>query len=374
MKVAIVNHWSPDFPGGAEVWVRALCQGLEARGHSCEVFTPDAWRKEGPGRIGVPVVFAPGRLVRLAAHLGLSGFDSPLFNPKVPEDCAVIYSTSALPFGLALRNRQPMIFGTHDAFVPNELPGIDSLQLIPIYALRLIRRSRRVSIHTLTPTQTARFRRARVPIREIPPDIVLPPDVVRPSLAPEFRVLYLGRIERRKGAGLLLRVAKAIGRIPGVTLSIAGRCPPEFELELRESRVDERVRLLGYVTDAERDRLLETSDALLLLSDREAAPLVAFEAWARGVVVISTWRAISEIEVPDGSITAGRTAADVLAAVQHLQELWRTDPEAFLSRKVRISDHMRAAHDPRSSMDALIGMLEGAAMGIPLPGATEAAR
>lgn len=100
-------------------------------------------------------------------------------------------------------------------------------------------------------------------------------------------LLFLGRIHPDKGAHTAIEVA----RRAGMPLVIAGIVQDEgYFRELVEPHIDgERVRFLGPVGPAERDRLLGGAAALLhLIAFQEPFGLSVVEALATGTPVIAT--------------------------------------------------------------------------------------
>ncbi len=96
-------------------------------------------------------------------------------------------------------------------------------------------------------------------------------------------VLTVGRIEPRKNQ---LTALDAVERLPGLLLVCAGA----IHDEAMAARLDasSRCRLLGRVSDAERDLLYRNAEALLLPSLYEGFGLTVLEAMRQGVPVIAT--------------------------------------------------------------------------------------
>jgi glycosyltransferase involved in cell wall biosynthesis len=128
----------------------------------------------------------------------------------------------------------------------------------------------------------------------------VPPDVLRSDKL----VVFLGRLEQRKGIDLLLDAADEIlGGDPDAVLLIAGRDVENWEPrlpDLVDRRYRARVHLLGEVTDAAREKLLARAHCVVFPSRYESFGLVPLEAFVHGVpVVASASGAIPEV-VLDG--------------------------------------------------------------------------
>jgi glycosyltransferase involved in cell wall biosynthesis len=105
----------------------------------------------------------------------------------------------------------------------------------------------------------------------------------------EPRLLCVGRLIPVKGHLVLLRaVAQARGRVPGLTLDIAGHGPLEPALReyVRELGLGEVVRFLGFVSPVQ--RAVEESAIVVVPSLGEGFGMVALEAMERARPVIAS--------------------------------------------------------------------------------------
>jgi glycosyltransferase involved in cell wall biosynthesis len=108
------------------------------------------------------------------------------------------------------------------------------------------------------------------------------PDVPR-STPPSF--LYMGRLKRYKGVDLAIRaLGLARRRQPGLTLDIAGTGNDRARLErlARELGVGAAVRFHGFVTEADKLRLLRATWANVFPSPKEGWGITVVEAAACG--------------------------------------------------------------------------------------------
>ncbi len=101
------------------------------------------------------------------------------------------------------------------------------------------------------------------------------------------RILYVGRLDQRKG---IMDLLGAVSRIPQVSLSIAGNGPLQ---KLIAERIDKlglkkRVRLLGRIHRDKIPELYHTYDLLVLPSHYEGFGLVILEAMASGTPVLTS--------------------------------------------------------------------------------------
>jgi len=96
-------------------------------------------------------------------------------------------------------------------------------------------------------------------------------------------VVSLGALIPRKGHDIVI---EAVGRLPGVTLLIAGEGPERARLEAVARPYGDRVRLLGSVPHAELPRLLAAADVMALASSSEGLANAWVEALACGTPVV----------------------------------------------------------------------------------------
>lgn len=101
-----------------------------------------------------------------------------------------------------------------------------------------------------------------------------------------LRLLYLGRLERDKGVPLLLDAVRNVGGECELTIAGWGAAEPLVREAVRK---DGRIRFVGVVREAERQRLLSGSDAVIVPSAvDETFGLTVVEAYARGTPVIAS--------------------------------------------------------------------------------------
>ena len=149
----------------------------------------------------------------------------------------------------------------------------------------------------------------------------------RPTVDPDAPLVFLGRLERIKGAHTAIAVARRSGR----RLVLAGNVVDEpeakryFETKIRPHLGDDRVRYIGPVDDARKNRLLGEAAALLMpIEWEEPFGIVMAEALACGTPVIGLRRGAVPEVVADG--TTGfvcDTVAEMALAVGRLGRLER---------------------------------------------------
>jgi glycosyltransferase involved in cell wall biosynthesis len=144
---------------------------------------------------------------------------------------------------------------------------------------------------------------------------------VAPAVAPlrqdgVLNVLWIGRLEPQKDAGLALDVARILG--PAAHLTMLGDGAEVAEIDRRIAQEKLPVMRLGHVADIAPH--LAGADVLLITSRYEGGPAVAVEALAQGVPVVSTdcSHLLREVmTIPEaGRIVPSRDAAALAAALR----------------------------------------------------------
>ncbi len=151
-----------------------------------------------------------------------------------------------------------------------------------------------------------------------------PPSTATVSGERSRTILAIGTLEPRKNLARLVRAFGALaGKDPDVTLVLAGADGPDgdhirAEVAALDTSARGRVRLAGWVDDAERERLLATASVLAYPSLDEGFGLPMLEAWQHDVAVVAA-RAGALPEVAAGAaLLADPKDVDALAdALQH---------------------------------------------------------
>lgn len=166
-----------------------------------------------------------------------------------------------------------------------------------------------------------------------------------PVVPPDAPLVFLGRIERIKGAHNAIAIAKASGR----RLLIAGNVADQryFDESVLPAVDDDAVRYVGPVDDRQKNELLGSAAALVMAIEwDEPFGIVMAESMACGTPVIGFDRgSIGEV-VRDG--VNGFVVSDVeqaTAAVSQLptlsRERVREDAEARFSADTIVSEYVR---------------------------------
>jgi phosphatidyl-myo-inositol alpha-mannosyltransferase len=320
VKVALVCPYAWDRDGGVQSHVRSLALTLRARDHDVAVLAPLANpSRRGPDGLGIDIRVT-GRTVPIPAN----GSVAPLsFGPR-----------AAARVSGALRRFVPDVVHVHEPLVP-------SVSLLALYgkvspavgtfhaaadssfgyaAARPVLRHAldRLAVRTAV-SDAAR----RLIERYFPGDYLLTPNGVDAAafgaaepidLGPGKKVLFLGRVERRKGLEVLIQAATRL-RDLDVELIVAGGGPREGRCRALARQLEVPARFLGRVSDGDVRRLYRSADAFCAPGlGGESFGIVLLEAMAAGAPLVCSdvpgFRAVAEGAaeiVPPGD--PGRLAA-----------------------------------------------------------------
>jgi glycosyltransferase involved in cell wall biosynthesis len=103
-------------------------------------------------------------------------------------------------------------------------------------------------------------------------------------------ILFLGQLCERKGTADLLDAFEIVARdFDDVELWLAGDCEVDrIEERVAQSIYKDRIRLLGYIVNVEKDRILDGATVFCLPSYAEGLPLAILEAMAFAKPIVST--------------------------------------------------------------------------------------
>lgn len=325
--LVLTNMYPPHSYGGYELSCRDVVARWQRRGHDVLVLTSD-WRLPGPAGAARPG--AEGR-VPVRRELRLYWDDHRILDPPLWRRLAIeranqaslhraldahrpdvvsAWAMGAMSLGLlttVLAAGIPVVPVVCDEW-PVYGPLVDAwtrpLARRPLlasavrFATRLptglppleeagpacfVSRALRASVRRQSPWT---FREAPVTFSGIDPDDF--PLHPRPPWS--WRLLYVGRIDRRKGIGTAVQALADCP--PSACLSVVGRGDDEHMAELRHLAADLRVADRVTFTSASRDQLAShyaSSDALLFTSTwQEPFGLVPLEAMACGTPVVAS--------------------------------------------------------------------------------------
>lgn len=212
------------------------------------------------------------------------------------------------------------------------------------------------------------------PIDVLPNPIVCPPSPGPYGERP-FVVLTLGELGERKGTYDTLRAIPAILQAhPGAEFWLGG----DGDIERVRAIIDQapwgkRVRLLGWVEGAAKDRALAMARVFLLPSYNEGLPVAVLEAMAHGVPIVTTPVGDIPDAVIDGQTGFLVTPGDADAIAERVSLLLR-DSALGARMGARARAHAAAVFDVKAIMPRLFAIYDlasGATTGEKPPSTSE---
>ncbi len=153
----------------------------------------------------------------------------------------------------------------------------------------MLRRATRISATSISSREAAQKTAPETPVEMVSAGV--PEELFEIRRRPQDFLLYFGRLDIfHKGIDTLLQsVALMRNRRPLVELRIAGRgsSADKISAMIVELGLESNVKLLGAVSDAERNELLATAAVQLMPSRFEGFGLAAAEAMAAGVPLVA---------------------------------------------------------------------------------------
>src|SRR5215471_6875263 len=298
MRVGLVSPYDFASPGGVNDHVRNLALRLERLGHETRIFAPSSradvdFDSARFYRIGTPIAIPVNDSVaritlsfhlanRVAALIEEERFDVLHFHePLMP----------ALPMTM-LRMSTTANVGTFHAFSHSNVGYFYGRPFLQPYLQHL---NRGIAVSEPARTFVNRYF-PNYPLRVIPNGIDV--DVYKPGLAPirhlrddRLNILFVGRLEKRKGLGDLLRAYRAIRpRVPQSRLIIVGDGPLRGRVEsyIARHRLPDVV-MAGFVPDSVKPRYYNSADIFCApATGAESFGIVLLEALASGLPVVAT--------------------------------------------------------------------------------------
>ncbi|KPK73576.1 MAG: hypothetical protein AMJ79_15030, partial [Phycisphaerae bacterium SM23_30] len=146
---------------------------------------------------------------------------------------------------------------------------------------------------------------------------------------PRLRLLTVGRLSRSKRIDLLIEAMGLLHRRrPGITLTIAGggALADELKRMVRQKRLQEAIKLLGFVPGEAMPRLYQGHDVLITATAQEGMSNAMLEAMASGLPIITTrCEGVEELIADNGVVVEQAGGAALAAAVEQLIK----EPQAY---------------------------------------------
>lgn len=250
-----------------------------------------AWRLRAPGlRAFVYQIIYAAEAIVLARHLVQSGA-THIHNHFISSSATVAVLAArlaGLPFSFTLH-------GPTDFYEPFHWK-LDEKTAQAAFVACISHYARAQGMNFSDPAHWDRLEIVRCGVS---PDLYAAPPEARAAGGP-VELLFVGRLARVKGLLVLFEALRCMESVPPVRVTLIGDGPERALLERAAADLGDRVRFLGYRSQAEVAEELRRTDAFVLPSFAEGVPVVLMEALAAGVPVIATRVAGMSELVEDG--------------------------------------------------------------------------
>ncbi|HEY7296009.1 MAG TPA: glycosyltransferase family 4 protein [Dehalococcoidia bacterium] len=297
MKIALVSPYDLAVPGGVNTHITRLAQNFGALGHEACIIGPSS-RELAPTPPGTIVIGKPrsipasGSVARIALNLRLSGRVKEVL---AAERFDVVHVHEPLMPVLPiqfLRHSETVNVGTFHA-------AKEGGNRLYSYTRTLLRRYYRrldgkIAVSPAAEQLVSRYFAGYFNI--IPNGIDLARFSGEPRPFPELRdgmrnIVYIGRLEKRKGVAYLLRTFPLIKQeMPNTRLIVVGDGRPRegYERYVRKHELED-VIFTGYVSDADIPRYYHTADVCCFpATGNESQGYVLLEAMAAGKPLVAS--------------------------------------------------------------------------------------
>jgi glycosyltransferase involved in cell wall biosynthesis len=175
-----------------------------------------------------------------------------------------------------------------------------------------------------------------------------------PQGLPENYLLFVGSLEPRKNLRRLLGAYASLRADPALPplLIVGGKGWGNVDLEsaIRRLGLEDRVRVLGYVSDADLHGIYASAQALIMPSLYEGFGLPVLEAMQYGVPVIaSSTGSLPEVVGAAGLLVNPFSEAELAGAVQRLIH----EPGLHASLSARALEHVQGFSWERAARETL---------------------
>jgi phosphatidyl-myo-inositol alpha-mannosyltransferase len=307
MKIGLVCPYNISRGGGVQECVFALQAELNRRGHQSKIITPLPRDFEGKQPENVIFIGSAAQVKsfhttsQISVSVGLEAVDTMLFEeqfdvlhfhePWVPFASRQILSRSASVNIATFHAKLPetMMNRTIERVITPYTKSI----MKDLHALTAVSESAAEYVHALTKKRVNIIPNGidlkEYSSKDVRPGSTLPRQSSNKS-KPRKVILYVGRLEKRKGLPYLLKAYRLLSeQHRNISLVIAGDGPDRLKLEnwVQDNNL-QRVKFKGYITAMEKRRLMRSSNLFCSPARYgESFGIVLLEAMASGLVTVA---------------------------------------------------------------------------------------
>jgi phosphatidylinositol alpha-mannosyltransferase len=331
MRIVQISPYSWDAPGGVQVHVGQLSHHLRERGHDVLVLAPGdrPGFREDARIVGRPyAVHVNGSVARLCFSRRSSRVVRralEVFRPDVIHVHDPLTPSTAM-LGVIHRNA-PVVATFHSYFARDHFEGRVYTAIAPLLQPVWRRVSRRLAV-----SEAARHsvcsRMGNLPVEIVPngADVEVFAEALPASdLPPGRRLLFVGRLEPRKGFPVAVRAfAELAPQYPDLQLVVVGDGEQRGAIDSLPPAVRARVRMLGKVSYEALPTYHRASDIFISpATGSESFGIVLVEAMAAGLPLVASdiagYREVARHEC-EGLLVQPSDPAALAAGVRRLLE------------------------------------------------------
>lgn len=353
MKIGLVCPYNIKKPGGVLEVVLSLKSGLEERGHTVKIITPKPRNhEEDPDKdvifAGVSTDFRTLSFSDTTSQVSSTDDTEKIDAMLAEENFDILHfhePWQPLLSRQLLSRSKAVNIGTFHATMSDALMSRSILKAVAPYLNSVLK-----YLHVLTAVSNSgaayAAKMTSLPITIIPNGIDLQKyKPMKVSKDPSQRqVLYIGRLENRKGVKYLLQAYKLLQeKNPDIKLLVAGDGPDREKLELLSEDLKLRnIEFLGFISDEEKLKLLNQADVFCSPAlFGESFGIVLLEAMATNTVAVAGDNsgyvdlmqdvgALSIVNPTDTAEFARRL--DMLLNQQDLRHLWQKWAKTYVKQ------------------------------------------
>jgi phosphatidylinositol alpha-mannosyltransferase len=298
MRIGLVCPYNYYRPGGVQICIKEIAQELTARGHYVRVIAPRPRRMPADAATDVILLGGSVELNTFAtkADVGMSisneKIDAMLAEQKF--DVLHFHEPGMPVLGMQLIARSHVAHvATMHATLPDGMVTKSYQKLMLPVAKYMETRTHVITAVSAVAEETAHVYAPNAAMRIVPNGINISDYAPKKKVNVQHKrkkIVYVGRLEKRKGVKYLLKAYAELRKLHhNVELVIAGSGDLRSTLEnYVEKHEIPDVRFLGFVSEAEKVKLLQTADLYCSAAlYGESFGIVLLEAMAAGCVVVA---------------------------------------------------------------------------------------
>lgn len=298
MKIGLVCPYNMHRGGGVQECVKAIQAELKNRGHEALIITPSP--RNAPDTQLTDVLYVGGATdiktpLHTTAQVSFTANSESLDELQEHHKFDVLHFHEPwVPFmsRQLLRKSNSINIATFHARLPDTVMSKTIERVITPYTKSVLKY---LDAFTAVSDAAAQYVSDLTdePIQIIPNGIDLKHFTAKPAKLTSFdnpTVLYIGRLEKRKGVNYLIRAFADLQlELPNAQLLIAGDGPDKEKLTYMVDQLGvENVSFLGFISDEEKLKLLHSVDVFCSPAIYgESFGIVLLEAMAAGVPIVA---------------------------------------------------------------------------------------